>query len=137
MCTYFACVRGCLRRGFAGGGGRAASRQVKSGGEKRSGRKREGAYCFEVILLDRGFRLSRRRVRARYANADLCVCVCVFILYTRLIHVRESSKDYCLRSRPDVPVPLPNPCFRRSVERWRVFKYPRDANVLDTENVSG
>jgi len=37
---------------------------------KRSGRKREGAYCFEVILLDRGFRLSRR-MRARVTPTQM------------------------------------------------------------------
>lgn len=35
---------------------------------KRGGRKREGAYCSEVILLDRGFRFPGR-VRARHADA--------------------------------------------------------------------
>jgi len=92
-----ACARagGCPRRG--------GRRQVKNGGEEEAAEKREGAYCSEVILLDRGFRFPRR-VRAR------------FILHARLILVRESSKDYCLRSRPVplVPSDLPRssaPCL--------------------------
>jgi len=37
----------------------------------------------------------------------VCVYVYVFILYERLILVRESSKDYCLRSRPDFSASFP------------------------------
>jgi len=116
VCTHiFASVRGgCPRRG---------GRQVKNGGEEEAAEKREGAYCSEVILLDRGFRFPR------------CVRAC-FILHARLILVRESSKDYCLRSRR-IPLALrpaafPSPSGFLPQEGWRVFKYPRDARVCWT-----
>lgn len=64
MCVYISRV--CAGGVFGGACGTAGQEWWR----KRGGRKREGAYCSEVILLDRGFRLARR-VRARHTDAGV------------------------------------------------------------------
>jgi len=79
------CPRDRVARVYIFRGGGVFSRDVRSSGagqewwRKRSSRKREGAYCSEVILLDRGFRFPRR-VRASYAVASVRVRVCVHLI---------------------------------------------------------
>lgn len=67
--------------------GCAGQRAGQEWWRKRGSRKREGAYCSEVILLDRGFRFLRR-VRARYADASVSVHVRVCVHFIRETNTR-------------------------------------------------